>query len=270
MGFATFVLPYLSTMLTPDQPVQPIALKHLAIVTTPDGFLFYDVDQPGLSALALTLEAPFDFPDSFEHYVTASGWAQDPNLRVSISQHSNRFMVIPASINDPSQVRALFETAFIKGKEADLSLFPMSDGKQAFCCELPSSHLETYKRMFNHVAVFNPTFLMAEWVFREARTRQETIMLAYHYGQSLHLLVANPDKWLFLNVFTLRSEQDALYFTLRVMEQLNLDPFTLQAYIGSPLQHQPPLFAALEPYLKERTPFIYTGLPEAPVCTLVI
>ena len=257
-------------MSASEQPVQPIALKHLAIVTTPDGFLFYDVEQPGLSALSLSLEAPIDFPDHFEQYVTASGWAQEPSLRVSISQHTDRFMVLPAGINEPDQIRSLFETAFIKGSGADLSLFPMSDGKQAFCCELPSANLEAYKRTFAQFAVFNPTFLMAEWVFREARTRQETLLLAYQYGQSLHMMAASPEKWLFLNAFTAKTEQETLYFTLRVLEQLNLDPFTVQAYIGSPYQTPSPLYEALEPYLKERTPFVYTGLPEAPVCSIVI
>lgn len=257
-------------MSASDQPIQPIAFKHLAIVTIPGGFLFYDVDQPGLSAETLTLEAPIDFPDHFESYVTARGWAKEPSLRVSISQHTDRFMVIPAGINDPDQIKALFETAFIKGEQDDLSLFPMSDGKQAYCCEWASATLDAYKRTFAHFAVFNPTFLMAEWVFREAKTRQETLLLAYQHGQNLHLMVANPEKWLFINAFALKSEQDALYFSLRVVEQLNLDPFTLQAYIGSPVQEQPPLYAALEPYLKERSPFVYTGLPAAPVCTLVL
>lgn len=256
-------------MSASDQSVVPSSLRHLAIVTVPDGFLFYNVDQPGLVAERLTLEAPIDFPERFEAHVAEKGWTKQALLRISISQHSDRFMVIPAGISDPVQVRTLFDTAFIKGEPSDLTLFPMSDGKQAFCCEWPTAILNAYKGVFHQFAVYCPTFLLSEWVFREAGARQETLLLAYQYGACLHLMVSNPGRLLFINTFNIRGEHDALYFTLRVVEQMNLAPFKVQAYVGSPFQEPPALYDALAPYLKERSPFVYTGLPEAPVLPVV-
>jgi len=243
----------------------PESIRQLAVIALPEGFLFKNADQPEAEPIALTLEAAVDFPGVLERFACESGLADHPSLRVNLSEHSNRFMVMPATMKDPEHVQELFNAAFIIKESGELYQFPLSDGNQFFVCELHKHRMECFGNTFNHLHVYNPTHLLTEWSIQQAKTCNESVLLAYCYGKNMHVAAATPEKLLFANAFETKNSQDATYYCLRVIEQLQLNPQTLYAFVCTPENREHPLKEALIPYLSRVDQLVYTGIPETPV-----
>lgn len=248
---------------TPTFP--PASIRQLAVITLPDGFRFIDTDREEAESIDLPLKASIDFPDVFERFVLDSGLNEQPSMRVNVSEHSNRFMVMPAGLGQPEQLQELFHAAFVGNETGELYQFPLSDNKQLFVCELQKNRIDTFSRVFHHVHIYNPTHLLTEWTLQQAKIGNESVLLAYCFGKNLHIAVAKPDKLLFSNAFVAKNTQEATYYYLRVVEQLQLNPLTLYAFICTPDNHAHPLKEALSPYLSRIDQLVYTGIPEAPV-----
>ncbi len=262
-----YICPTLSgfSMSETTAPFPSASLRHLAVVANPEGFLFMDADQPEAQPLTLKMDAPVDFPDEFVHFVNQSGWSDHASLRVTVSEHSNRFMVMPAHLGAPEFVQELFNAAFIGSEKTELYQFPLSDGKNVFVCGLLKERIECFETLFNNLHIYNPTHLLTEWTMQQARICNESVLLAYCFGKNLHIAVARPNTLMFANSFDTKGEQDATYFCLRVIEQLQLDPLTLYAFVCTPENREHPLKNALSTYLNRVDQLIYTGLPEVPV-----
>jgi len=254
------------TLMTEATPIfSPDSIRQLAVIALPEGFLFKNADQPEAEPIALSLEAAVDFPGALERFSDESGLADYPSLRVNLSEHSDRFMVMPLELEDPEQVKELFNAAFIGKESGELYQFPLSDGKQLFVCELHKHRMECFATIFKHLHIYNPTHLLTEWTMQQAKTCNESVLLAYCYGKNMHVAAATPDKLLFANAFETKNTQDATYYCLRVIEQLQLDPLVLYAFICTPDNKEHRLKEALTPYLNRVDQLVYTGIPDAPV-----
>lgn len=237
-------------------------IGHLFILSYPDRFVFYDADAPEHPALELNLEAPVDFPDRFEDVIRINGWTGKHFLKVMLTEHSDRFIILPSEIDDPEQQRSFFDMAFTPERIGELMIDPLSDGKQLFCCEIPSNRLNCYKQQFSDLQLYNHAFLLTEWVYKQAAEKQQTTMLAYKYGRSMQLFVASRTDLLFANNFLTRAIADATYFCLRSIEQLNLDPFTTRYIVCSSNDNGKELADTLSPYLKNIEQAQFTGMPD--------
>lgn len=243
----------------------PNSIRQLAIIAVPEGFLFVDTDREEAERILLSLKAAIDFPDAFERFTHDSGLADQPSMRVNVSEHSNRFMVMPAGLGQPEQVQELFNAAFLGNESGELYQFPLSDSKQLFVCELQKNRIDTFSSTFPHVHIYNPTHLLTEWTLQQAKTGNESVLLAYCFGKNLHIAAAKPGKLLFSNSFVAKNTQEATYYYLRVVEQLQLDPLSLYAFVCTPDNQAHPLKEALTPYLSRVDQLVFTGIPEAPV-----
>lgn len=251
------------TEATPTFP--PASIRQLAVIALPEGFLFIDTDHEDAEPTVLPLKAPIDFPDAFERFVSESGLDDQPSMRVNVSEHSNRFMVMPTGLGSPEQIKELFNAAFMEDESGELYQFPLSDNKQVFVCELQKKRMDAFSETFHHLHIYNPTHLLTEWTLQQAKTGNESVLLAYSYGKNLHIAAAKPGKLLFSNAFMAKNTKEATYYFLRVVEQLQLDPLTLYAFVCTPDNHAHPLKEALSPYLNRIDQLVYTGIPEAPV-----
>jgi hypothetical protein len=243
----------------------PASIRQLAIIAIPEGFLFIDTDHEDAKPIVLPLKSTIDFPDAFDRFVSESGLADQPSMRVNVSEHSNRFMVMPAGLGKPEQVQELFNAAFMETVPGELYQFPLSDSKQVFVCELQKNRLEAFSKTFPHLHIYNPTHLLTEWTLQQAKTGNESVLLAYSFGKNLHIAAAKPGKLLFSNAFVAKNTKEATYYYLRVVEQLQLDPLTLYTFVCSPHNQAHPLKEALSPYLSRIDQLVYTGIPVAPV-----
>jgi len=244
-------------------------IRHLSILSNPDGFIFSDAEKAGSRTYELKTEAPVDFPERFEEFVRNCGWAGNPWMDVTLTEHTNRFMVMPAAIDDPGQQRVLFDASFTKCVPGELVVHPLSDGKQLFCYEIPTLRLDSYKHLFINLHLFNNAHLLTEWILKQANTSGETTMMAYKYGKNLHIFIASPTQLLFVNAFLTRTTQEDTYFCLRCIEQLNLDPFTLRCFVCSLTEQPVGLTETLRPYIKNIRQAVFTGMPDHPVKLLI-
>lgn len=243
----------------------PASVRQLAVIAQPEGFLFIETDRGKADPNELLFKAPIDFPFEFERFVSESGLADQPHMRVNLSEHSDRFMVMPAGLGRPEQVQDLFNAAFSEDKRGELYQFPLSDSKQVFVCALQKDRLDTYSKIFRNLHIYNPTHLLTEWTLQQAKANNESVLTAYCFGKNLHIAAAKPGTLLFVNAFTTKNTKEATYYFLRVVEQLQLDQQHLHAFVCTLNNKAHPLKEALTPYLSRLDHLVFTGFPEAPV-----
>jgi hypothetical protein len=226
------------------------SIKTLSIFSNPDGFTFFESSQGKHQTYKLKIEAPVDFPESFETFVSDHGWASDESLSVRITEHSDRFMLLPVEITDQKQIHTFFDFIHTHINGNVLQTKPLCDGKQIFCYDISSGRLSCYKHIFPEFELNNNAFALTEWTFNNAAERQGTTFVAYLSGKSMQLFAANASGLLFANSFHIQSSSETTYFFLRSMEQLGLDPFETKCMICADPEKASQFINSLRPYIQ--------------------
>lgn len=235
-------------MLESDQK-SPKKQHSLSIRSTPDGFSFCFSTARGYILKDLKMPTQFDFPERFEDYVQSRSWAEKEDLDVTMIDFTGHFMVLPIQIKDEEQIKTFFDFQFEHEEASQIFTVPMSDGKQMFCWEIPNSRDEYFEKLFPQLTIFSTAYLLASWTIKHAVEVQESVITAHIYGKQMHLFVADTDKLLFANAFTIKNPQEIPYYLLRCVDQLGLDPTRIKCIFCCESVSEEEVFELLGPYL---------------------
>jgi hypothetical protein len=234
-------------------PTPSATKRKLTIRSVPDGFIF---------STSTNLPASMGSSDLFETFVEDQGWAHCDNLTVTIIDFSNRFMLLPSDMTDEEDIRSFFQFQYPQDTNYQLYTIPI-DEKQTFCWEIPVIRDEQFERLFPDRSLLASCYLLADWTYRQAT--KSTVLTAHFYGNVLHLFVAASGKLLFANTFPVNNMEEGLYFLLRCIAQLEIDPHKTLAYLHSESTPTEMWSQQLEPYLANICFFELTLQPDQPV-----
>ena len=220
------------TMQDSGKPA-PNSLKQLIIRSVPDGFLFGKVSVRGTSKTKLRIFAAIDFPDKFVAFLKENKWAARNDLKVSVIDFTSRFMLVPIKVADDRSLEDYFR--FQNGDEGDMQIYtaPFDDGKQMFCWEISADRDRDLEKYLPNMTLWSSSYLVANWTFHQAAKVDISTMTAHFYGHHMQLFMADTHRMLFANPFVVRNSEEIAYFLLRCLEQVGLDPATVQTYICS-------------------------------------
>ena len=238
------------------------SVTNLSIQSYSDGFIFYESNNERMQTFKLAMEAFVDFPESFEKFVVEKGWSAGMQININITEHGDRFLILPSEIEDPEQIRSFFDFMYAPIKGNSLRSDPLSDGKQQFCYELSSERLASYKRMFTKFKLQNDAFAITEWTLSNAIARQKPVVIANVFKKSMQLFAANTSGILFANSFQIQTIPEVTYFFLRCLEQTGLNPFETDCYICSHNEENDELNDSLRPYIKNLETATFTPQSE--------
>jgi hypothetical protein len=237
----------------------------ISIRSIPDGFAFYTSATKGDVYKELKMPASLDFPSRFEDFVKSEGWAVQNDLLVTVIDFPKHFMVLPNGITDKEQIKTFFNFQFLHEEENQIFSVPLSDGKQSFCWEMPSTRYNAFKRLFLNLNINSSACLLTDWAIHQASVKQVTTLVAHLYGKDMHLFVANTNGLLFANTFPIRNLEEMPYFFLRCMEQLSLNPIQTRCTICSESVPEQNIFEILHPYIQQIRFATFTNQKDYPL-----
>ena len=211
----------------------PHTLKQLIIRTVPDGFLFGKVSTHGTGKSKLRLFAAIDFPDKFVNFLKENHWTSRSDLKVSVIDFTNRFMLVPTKVADDRSLEEYFR--FQNGDEGEQQIYtaPFDDGKQLFCWEVPAERDRQFEKHLPSMTLWSSSYLVANWTYHQAAKSDVSALTVHLYGHSMQLFMADTHRLVFANSFTVKNAEEIAYFILRCLEQVGLDPTTVNTFLCS-------------------------------------
>lgn len=211
----------------------PHVLKQLIVRTVPDGFLFGKVSTHGTGKSKLRLFAGIDFPDKFVNFLKENHWSNRPELKVSIIDFTNRFLLVPSKVADDQTLETYFR--FQNGDEGEQQIYtaPFDDGKQLFCWQVPAERDLQFEKSLPNMTLWSSSYLIANWTYHQAAKTDISALTVHLFGHSMQLFMADTHRLLFANAFTVRNAEEIAYFILRCLEQVGLDPTTVNTFLCS-------------------------------------
>ncbi|MCE5174953.1 MAG: DUF3822 family protein [Bacteroidales bacterium] len=243
------------------QPYQ----RTLSIRSTPNGFSFCTSTVKSAIYKELKMASNFDFPERFEDYIQSRGWSERENLSVTITDFAEHFMVLPLEITDTEQIKTFFNFQFQHEEECQIFTTPLSDNKQLFCWEIANERVRCFERLFQKLTIFSSAFLLADWVVHQPTIKQQAILVAHLYGNSMQVFIGENHTLLFANTFPMSNRQELPYFLLRCMEQLSLDPNHTYCVFCSESVPEQEIFEIFSSYLQHIKIATFTHQIEEPL-----
>lgn len=228
-------------------------ITELSILSYPDGFIFFETCNDRSQTFKLLIEAPIDFPENFENFVSSRKWTSDNKMNVCITEHSDRFLLLPDEIGDQNQKREFFDFMHTHVKGNILRTDNLGDGIQQFCYEVSEERLSCYRRMFTKFKLQSDAFTMLEWSLNKSTELQKPIVLTNVYKKSMQLFAVDKTGILFANSYMIQTVSEVTYFLLRCLEQTGLDPFEIQCNVCSDSENRNKIIESLQPYIKNLT-----------------
>jgi hypothetical protein len=238
--------------------------RHLLIRTVPEGFQFGRSTPGGNVVQKLKLYASIDFPDLLEKYLRENNWLNRADLKVTLIDFSDRFMILPNQFTDDEALEDLFRFQNGEDEEQQTYMGPLDDDQQTFCWQIATSRDEQFEKLFLNLNLLTGCYILANWTLNQAIASQTTLLTAYFYARNLQVFVANSERLIFANTFVARDDEEILYFLLRCVDQLDLDPRTLIACFCCENGDYDEMQALFEPYLANIIPGEFTFQPDAP------
>jgi hypothetical protein len=238
--------------------------RHLLVRSVPDGFMFGKITSKGVFPLKLKLYAAIDFPDALEKFLIENHWLDRTDMKVTLIDFTNQFMVLPNDFTDDESVVAFFR--FQNGEEEDKQIYTalLDDEKQTFCWEIPEKRDKEFERLFPNLTLLSSSFVLTNWIMNQSVDSEAPLLTAHFYGHHMQLFIAEAQRLLFANTFVVKNEEEICYFLLRSLEQLGIDPHKLNTYLCSETIPNAELIALLSPYLANITAAEFTVLPDQP------
>lgn len=209
----------------------PHALRQLIVRSVPDGFLFGKVTTHGTSKTKLRLFAAIDFPEKFVNYLKENHLSGRPELKTSIIDFTNRFMLVPTKAADDRSLEEYFRFEFGDEGEQQIYTAPFDDGKQLFCWEVPAERDRQFEKALPNMTLWSSSYLVANWTYHQAAKSDISALTVHLYGHSMQVFMADTRRLLFANSFTARNDEETAYFILRCLEQVGLDPTTVNTFL---------------------------------------
>jgi hypothetical protein len=179
------------------------------------------------------LYAAIDFPDKFTHFLQENRWSNRPDLKVSVIDHTNRFMLVPTKLADDRSLEEYFR--FQNGDDGEKQIYtaPFDDGKQLFCWEISAERDRQFEKVLPNMTLWSSSYLVANWTYHQAAKTDISALTLHLFGHSMQVFMADTHRLLFANTFTVRNAEEIAYFALRCLEQNGLDPTTVHVYACS-------------------------------------
>ena len=195
--------------------------------------MFGKVFTHGTGKTKLRLFAAIDFPDKFVNFLKENHWSSRPDLKISIIEFTNRFMLVPTKLADDRSLEDYFH--FQNGDEGEQQIYtaPFDDGKQLFCWEVPAERDRQFEQYLPNMTLWSSSYLVANWTYHQAAKSDISALTVHLFGHQMQLFMADTHRLLFANTFAVRNAEEIAYFILRCLEQVGLDPTTVNTFLCS-------------------------------------
>lgn len=167
---------------------------------------------------------------------------------VSVNYFNSQFTLCPGSYYNPENNRALLE--FNSGAVADKLIFTDDIGADIKSIYAIDETLKsTLDQVYPHHQLKHTLSVLSRLMLQTEELLKEDIILSVH-SNYIELVVKQDHKLILTNQFSIKTQEDVLYYVLFILEQYQLNPLTVNITVTGNLESNSGLITSLKKYIK--------------------
>lgn len=151
------------------------------------------------------------------------------NHRVSLSnvyivEYSDRFLLVPDDIKK-TNYKKLFDFHFEKKENTKILSDEVKNSHAKVLSQIDSSKIVKYDAIFRDYKIVSLPLILAQKAINLATQERRTNIIVYINGEIVEIFASDPNKLLFGNSFSFKSDVDIAYYILSCYKRCDLDFF---------------------------------------------
>lgn len=179
-------------------------------------------------------------------------FSQKSYQTVYINFFTELFTLCPAAFYDPEHSRQLLE--FNAGKTGDAVILSDDISPEIKLIYAIDEHLKsTLDVLFPHHHIKHTGSVLSQLMLHSEELMKEQVLLNVHQNH-IELVIKDNTKLLLANQFSIKTQEDILYYVLFALEQYQLNPASVALCITGNTDSHSELIMTLKKYVKHTRP----------------
>jgi hypothetical protein len=167
---------------------------------------------------------------------------------VYVNFFTELFTLCPAAFYDPENSRQLLE--FNAGKTGDAVILNDDISPEIKLIYAIDEHLKsTLDLLFPHHHIKHTVSVLSQLMLHSEEFNKEQVVLNVHQNH-IELVIKENTKLLLANQFSVKTQEDILYYVLFALEQYQLNPASVTLCITGNTDHHSDLVSTIKKYVK--------------------
>jgi len=189
--------------------------------------------------------------EMFENVISLHPWLRGNFATVNILFEDARFTLIPMPLFDQNNYQSIYAFNFtnIIGEEVLYTAMPVSDAVLIY--GISNGLIESFKKRYPFVNFYHSNFpLWTAFINKYRNTDSQGSVLANFRNGAMDILILNERKLQLMNSFSCKSDEDFLYFLIFAIEQMGLNPETVELHLSGMLERDSSLHILINKYVR--------------------
>jgi len=189
--------------------------------------------------------------EMFENVISLHPWLRGNFATVNILFEDARFTLIPMPLFDQNNYQSIYAFNFtnIIGEEVLYTAMPVSDAVLIY--GISNGLIGSFKKRYPFVNFYHSNFpLWTAFINKYRNTDSHGSVLANFRNGAMDILILNERKLQLMNSFSCKSDEDFLYFLIFAIEQMGLNPETVELHLSGMLERDSSLHILINKYVR--------------------
>ncbi|MDP4289909.1 MAG: DUF3822 family protein [Bacteroidota bacterium] len=189
--------------------------------------------------------------EMFEDVVSLHPWLKGNFASVNILFEDCRFTLLPSDLFDDHNYQTIYNYNFSKSVEEEVfySTLPILDTVLIY--GVPSGLVESFKKRYPIAKFYHGNFpLLTSFVQKYRNEDNQGSVLANFRTGAMDILILHERKLQLLNSYTCKVNEDVLYFLIFAIEQIGLNPETVELYLSGKIEKDSNLLFMIKKYVR--------------------
>ncbi len=167
-----------------------------------------------------------------------------------IGYYTPNFSIIPAPLFNPNRIEEYANFQFEKGEEHILLFDELKTSGLVLIYSAPKALLQTVQNSFPEVKIKHAGFFTISHYHNLYKNKPGQHLHLQIWNGHLEVIAIENGKVLLLSSFAFQTDEDMLYFTLNVYEQLGLNPESVPLKISGEMEKSSSIWGLLLTYIR--------------------
>jgi len=189
--------------------------------------------------------------EMFEDVISLHPWLRGKFASVNILFEDCRFTLLPLPLFDETSYESIYAFNFTKtlGDEVLYTPLPVSDAVLIF--GVPEGLVDSLKKRYPVVRFFHSNFpLLTAFINKFRNIDNQGSVLANFRNGALDVLILYERKLQLLNSYSCKTDEDVLYFLVFAIEQMGLNPETVELHLSGIIERDSKLHILINKYVR--------------------
>lgn len=189
--------------------------------------------------------------EMFEDVISLHPWLRGKFASVNILFEDCRCTLLPLPLFDQNNYQSNYAFNFTNttGEEVLYTALPVSDAVLLY--GVPAGLVDSLKKRYPIARFYHSNFpLLTAFINKYRNTDNQGSVLANFRNGAMDILILNERKLQLLNSYNCKSDEDVLYFLVFAIEQIGLNPETVELHLSGMIERDSSLHILINKYVR--------------------